>query len=169
MIARFFFPKFAHLFYLLFWDYCGNKPSFGIIVHNCIKGLFSSCSLQRADLEWAQRDLHHRGRPLPGTLGVVLRQGGGRRRNRGGGQEGRHSGEIKLHPLQYSASQLLWQRILWQFCLKMIDSKIAQYSAKRKLQSWPKKFVLGCVISPLHQQGESRSLGQPFFANSVLL
>ena len=32
-----------------------------------------------------------------------------------------------------------------------------------------KKCVLGCVISPLHQQAESRNLGQTFLANSVLL
>ena len=35
------------------------------------------------------------------------------------------------------------------------------------LQSWPKKIVLGCVISPLCQQAESRNLGQTFLANSV--
>ena len=30
-----------------------------------------------------------------------------------------------------------------------------------------KTFVLGCVISPLRQQAESRNLGQTFLANSV--
>ena len=28
-----------------------------------------------------------------------------------------------------------------------------------RVQSWQKKFVLGCVISPLRQQAESRNLG----------
>ena len=36
-----------------------------------------------------------------------------------------------------------------------------------RLQSWQKKCVLGCVISPLCQQAESRNLGHTFFANSV--
>ena len=35
------------------------------------------------------------------------------------------------------------------------------------VQSWPKKFVLSCVISPLRQQAESRNLGHTFLANSV--
>ena len=35
------------------------------------------------------------------------------------------------------------------------------------IQSWPKKFVLGCVISPLLRQAESRNLGHTFLANSV--
>ena len=35
------------------------------------------------------------------------------------------------------------------------------------VQSWPKKFVLGCVISPLRQEAESRNLGQTFLAISV--
>ena len=35
------------------------------------------------------------------------------------------------------------------------------------LQCWPKKFVLGCVISLLRQQAESRNLGQTFLVNSV--
>ena len=41
------------------------------------------------------------------------------------------------------------------------------YISLRQLQSWPNKFVLGCVISPLRQQAESRNLGQTFLANSV--
>ena len=37
------------------------------------------------------------------------------------------------------------------------------------LQSWPKKCVLGCVISPLRQLAESCNLlGQTFLANSAL-
>ena len=40
-------------------------------------------------------------------------------------------------------------------------------SMYKLIQSWPKKFVLGCVISPLRQQAESRNLGQTFLANSV--
>ena len=36
-----------------------------------------------------------------------------------------------------------------------------------RLQSWPKFFVLCCVISPLRQQEESRNLIQTFLANSV--
>ena len=36
-----------------------------------------------------------------------------------------------------------------------------------RLQSWPKKFVLGCVTSPLLRQAESRNLGHTFLANSV--
>ena len=32
------------------------------------------------------------------------------------------------------------------------------------VQSWPKKVVLGCVMSPLRQQAESRNLGQTFSA-----
>ena len=36
------------------------------------------------------------------------------------------------------------------------------------VQSWPKKLVLGCVISPLRQQEESRNLGQPFLATLYL-
>ena len=35
------------------------------------------------------------------------------------------------------------------------------------IQSWPKTFVLGCVISPLRQQAESRNLGHTFLASSV--
>ena len=31
------------------------------------------------------------------------------------------------------------------------------------VQSWPKKFVLSCVISPLRQQAESLNLGHTFF------
>ena len=38
-----------------------------------------------------------------------------------------------------------------------------------KLQSWPKKFVLGCVISPLRQQEESRNLGHTFLTYSVII
>ena len=37
------------------------------------------------------------------------------------------------------------------------------------VQRWPKKFVLGCVISPLCQQAQSRNLGHTFLANSVSL
>ena len=40
-------------------------------------------------------------------------------------------------------------------------------SCKFCVQSWPQKCVLGCVISRLRQQAESRNLGQPFLANSV--
>ena len=36
------------------------------------------------------------------------------------------------------------------------------------VQSWPKKFVLGCVISPLLRHAESRNLGHTFLANSVV-
>ena len=35
------------------------------------------------------------------------------------------------------------------------------------LQSWPKKFVLGCVILPTSAVARSRNLGQTFLANSV--
>ena len=35
------------------------------------------------------------------------------------------------------------------------------------IQIWPKKFVLGCAISPLRQQAESSNLGHSFLANSV--
>ena len=35
------------------------------------------------------------------------------------------------------------------------------------IQSWPKKCVLGCMISPLRQQAELRNLGHTFLANSV--
>ena len=35
------------------------------------------------------------------------------------------------------------------------------------VQSWPKKCVLGCVISALRRQVESRNLGQTSLANSV--
>ena len=37
------------------------------------------------------------------------------------------------------------------------------------LQSWPKKFVLGCVIPPAGAVARSRNLGQTFLANSVHL
>ena len=40
-------------------------------------------------------------------------------------------------------------------------------SCLRHIQSWQKKFVLGCVIAPLRQQAESRNLGHTFLANSV--
>ena len=39
---------------------------------------------------------------------------------------------------------------------------------KLALQSLPKKFVLGCIISPLRQQAESSNLGHTFLANSVV-
>ena len=35
------------------------------------------------------------------------------------------------------------------------------------IQSWPKKFVLGCVIPPSIAVARSRTLGQTFLANSV--
>ena len=36
------------------------------------------------------------------------------------------------------------------------------------LQSWPKKFFLGCVIPPAGAVARSRNLGQTLFANSVV-
>ena len=41
-------------------------------------------------------------------------------------------------------------------------------SNTNSLQSWPTKFVLGCGISPLRQQAESRNLEMTFLANSVV-
>ena len=41
------------------------------------------------------------------------------------------------------------------------------HQCSHAIQSWPKKFVLGCVISPLRQQAESRNLWRTFLANSV--
>ena len=35
------------------------------------------------------------------------------------------------------------------------------------IQSWSKKGILGCVISPLRPQAESRNLGHTLLANSV--
>ena len=35
------------------------------------------------------------------------------------------------------------------------------------VQSWPKKFVLGCVIPPAGAVARSLNLGQTFLANSV--
>ena len=37
------------------------------------------------------------------------------------------------------------------------------------VQSWSKKFVLGCVILPAGAVARSRNLGQTFLANSVEL
>ena len=36
------------------------------------------------------------------------------------------------------------------------------------IQSWPKKFVLGCVIPPAAAVARSHNLGQTFLANSVV-
>ena len=37
------------------------------------------------------------------------------------------------------------------------------------VQSWPKKFVLGCANAPMRQQAESCNLGHTFLANSVVV
>ena len=37
------------------------------------------------------------------------------------------------------------------------------------VQSWATKFVLGCVISPLRQQPESRNLGHIFWSTLHML
>ena len=44
----------------------------------------------------------------------------------------------------------------------------ADHGSDILVQRWPKKCILGCVISPLRQQAESRNLGQTFLANSLL-
>ena len=51
--------------------------------------------------------------------------------------------------------------------LEYLISLKRQLSWRGFLQSWPKKFVLGCVISPLRQQAESRTLGHTVLAISV--
>ena len=38
-----------------------------------------------------------------------------------------------------------------------------KYALYRSVQSWPKKFVLGCVILPAGAVARSRNLGQTFF------
>ena len=59
------------------------------------------------------------------------------------------------------------------YCLRCNSIKHYPRRTRHQLQfyvqSWPKKCVLGCVISPLRQQAESRNLGHTFLANSVHL
>ena len=44
-----------------------------------------------------------------------------------------------------------------------------KYALYRSVQSWPKKFVLGCVILPAGAVARSRNLGQTFLSNSVCM
>ena len=57
------------------------------------------------------------------------------------------------------------------YCLRCNSIKHYPRRTRHQLQfyvqSWPKKCVLGCVISPLRQQAESRNLGKLYLANSV--
>ena len=53
-------------------------------------------------------------------------------------------------------------------CLRDVIVKV-ESNLLYSIQSWPKKLVLGCVISPLRQQAESRNLmGHTFLAKSVV-
>ena len=44
---------------------------------------------------------------------------------------------------------------------------VCRYMQIEALQSWPKKFVLGCVIPPAGAAARSRNLGPTFLDNSV--
>ena len=93
-----------------------------------------------------------------------------------------------LHSLYLSLSQFhSWFRLVLSRALRSeirVRARAASFSLLQKecmlslyqmsnyftrccLQSWPKRFVIGCVISPLSQQAESRNLGHTFLANSV--
>ena len=49
------------------------------------------------------------------------------------------------------------------------EAKTALKNLLSHIQSWPKKFVLGCVIPPAGAVARSRNLGQTFSANSSFL
>ena len=63
------------------------------------------------------------------------------------------------------------KRIDSQFFGVRIDLRIFrndwQWKQEAGIQSWPNKFVLGCVIPPAGAVARSRNLGQTFLANSV--
>ena len=78
----------------------------------------------------------------------------------------RDRGKMRLFPTAWNVN--LYRFLNGNVGVALLWFLLAFYFRSGSLQIWPKKFVLGCVISPLRQHAESRNLqGHTFFANSL--